>query len=76
MNYKSNTRELYNDQAEDWSRKEPVLLSDYSARPFVLDLCEPIKGLKKEGVKGFLKGTMKGITGLFAKPVSGLLDGV
>jgi 2-polyprenyl-3-methyl-5-hydroxy-6-metoxy-1,4-benzoquinol methylase len=46
MNYKSNTRELYNDQAEDWSRKEPVLLSDYSARPFVLDLCEPIKGLK------------------------------
>ena len=45
MSYKTNTRELYNDQATDWSRKEPILLSDYSARPFVLDLCEPINGL-------------------------------
>jgi 2-polyprenyl-3-methyl-5-hydroxy-6-metoxy-1,4-benzoquinol methylase len=45
MNYKTNTRELYNDQATDWSRKEPILLSDYSARPFVMDLCEPINGL-------------------------------
>ncbi len=38
------TRELYNGQAHDWKRDEPLLLSDYSARPFVLDLCEPLKG--------------------------------
>ena len=42
----NNTRELYNNQAQQWARKEPVLLSDYSARPFVINLCEPIKGLK------------------------------
>ncbi len=40
------TKKLYNNQADDWSRKEPILLSDYSARPFVLDLCEPIMNLK------------------------------
>lgn len=37
------TRNLYNAQAESWQRTKPILLSDYSARPFVLDLCEPIK---------------------------------
>ena len=36
------TRELYNAQADQWSRDEPLLLSDYSARPFLLDLCEPV----------------------------------
>jgi 2-polyprenyl-3-methyl-5-hydroxy-6-metoxy-1,4-benzoquinol methylase len=41
---KKDVKELYNDQAEEWARKEPILLSDYSARPFVLDLCEPISG--------------------------------
>lgn len=41
----TNTKELYNKQADDWSRKEPILLSDYSARPFVLNLCEPFQGL-------------------------------
>lgn len=39
-------RELYNNQSEQWVRNEPILLSDYSARPFVINLCEPIKGLK------------------------------
>lgn len=43
---KTDVKELYNGQAEDWSRKEPILLSDYSARPFVMDLCEPLTGLK------------------------------
>jgi len=42
----SQARKLYNNQAEQWVRKEPVLLSDYSARPFVIDLCEPVKGLR------------------------------
>ena len=37
------TRTLYNAQAENWQRTAPTLLSDYSARPFVLDMCEPIK---------------------------------
>ncbi len=37
-----NTKDLYNSQADSWSRNEPVLLSDYSARPFVINLCEPI----------------------------------
>jgi SAM-dependent methyltransferase len=37
------TRTLYNAQAENWQRTKPILLSDYSARPFVLDMCEPIK---------------------------------
>lgn len=46
MNYNINSRDLYNNQAKNWSRKEPILLSDYSARPFILDLCEPIKGSK------------------------------
>ena len=36
------TKKLYDESAEDWQRSEPILLSDYSARPFVIDLCEPI----------------------------------
>jgi len=39
-----NTKDLYNSQASDWARNEPILLSDYSARPFVIDLCEPTIG--------------------------------
>jgi vacuolar protein sorting-associated protein 13A/C len=34
----------------------------------------PIKGAKKEGVKGFGKGIYKGLTGLIVKPVSGAFD--
>jgi len=37
------TKTLYNNQATEWNRNEPILLSDYSARPFVIDLCEPIE---------------------------------
>ncbi len=44
MERKEDTRALYNDQATEWRRTEPILLSDYSARPFVLDLCEPLTG--------------------------------
>ncbi|MGK0431950.1 MAG: hypothetical protein ACJA0V_001085, partial [Planctomycetota bacterium] len=35
------TRELYNDASNDWQRSEPVLLSDFTARPFLLKWCEP-----------------------------------
>ena len=45
MKVEKDTKKLYNNQADDWSRKEPVLLSDYSARPFVLELCEPLSNL-------------------------------
>lgn len=38
----SDTRSLYDGQANDWKRNAPLLLSDYSARPFVLNLCEPL----------------------------------
>lgn len=40
------TEQLYDGQAQGWNRQEPILLSDYSARPFVIDLCEPIAGLR------------------------------
>lgn len=40
------TTELYNAQAKEWSRNEPLLLSDYSARPFVIELCLPLTGKK------------------------------
>jgi 2-polyprenyl-3-methyl-5-hydroxy-6-metoxy-1,4-benzoquinol methylase len=43
---KTDVKELYDSQAKDWSRKEPILLSDYSARPFVMEMCEPLKGLR------------------------------
>ncbi|MFZ0257654.1 MAG: class I SAM-dependent methyltransferase [Gammaproteobacteria bacterium] len=35
---------LYNCMTPDWERYRPVLLSDFTARPFVLGLCEPIDG--------------------------------
>jgi SAM-dependent methyltransferase len=36
--------DLYNRSAHDWKRTEPILLSDFTARPFVLSWCEPIDG--------------------------------
>jgi vacuolar protein sorting-associated protein 13A/C len=35
---------------------------------------KPIEETKKDGFYGFLKGTVKGVTGLVVKPVSGALD--
>ncbi len=46
MNNQHDTQKLYDGQASQWQRTGPVLLSDYSARPFVMDLCEPIQGMK------------------------------
>jgi SAM-dependent methyltransferase len=44
MNSEKDAKSLYNTEANQWQRTEPVLLSDYSARPFVMALCEPLKG--------------------------------
>lgn len=33
------TQQLYNQTHQDWKRTEPVLLSDYTARPFLLEWC-------------------------------------
>jgi ubiquinone/menaquinone biosynthesis C-methylase UbiE len=38
------TRTLYNDTARRWVRGEPSSLSDFTARPAILELCEPVAG--------------------------------
>lgn len=38
------TRQLYDRSAADWRRNQPMLLSDYTARPFVMNLCAPVQG--------------------------------
>lgn len=40
------TASVYDRAAGSWARHEPVLLSDYTARPFVLAACEPVAGLR------------------------------
>lgn len=35
---------------------------------------KPFEGAKKDGFKGFIKGTWQGISGLVIKPVAGILD--
>ena len=35
---------LYDRSAPDWKRTAPMLLSDFTARPFLLSWCEPIHG--------------------------------
>lgn len=35
---------------------------------------QPLKGAKEDGVKGFFKGTVKGLVGLVTKPLAGVLD--
>ena len=40
------TSTIYDRAAGNWARNEPVLLSDYTARPFVFAACEPLKGLR------------------------------
>lgn len=37
-------KEIYDGYADLWVRNEPVLLSDYSARPRVLELCGDVEG--------------------------------
>lgn len=38
-------RELYDHNASDWTRTAPTSLSDFTARPAVLDMCQPYAGL-------------------------------
>jgi len=38
------TSTIYDRVAGNWARNEPVLLSDYTARPFVFRACEPLQG--------------------------------
>jgi 2-polyprenyl-3-methyl-5-hydroxy-6-metoxy-1,4-benzoquinol methylase len=40
------TEALYNSNASSWVRDEPISLSDFTARPAILSMCEPIEGLK------------------------------
>ena len=41
-----NSEKLYNKQASNWSRSQPTILSDFSARPFVIEMCEPLQNLR------------------------------
>jgi SAM-dependent methyltransferase len=45
VNYQS-TKVLYDASATNWVRSEPISLSDFTARPVVLGMCEPIADLK------------------------------
>lgn len=45
-NNTKSTRQLYNCTASEWIRTEPISLSDFTARPFILELCEPVHGLR------------------------------
>lgn len=40
------TASVYDRAAESWRRTEPILLSDFTARPFLLDWCAPVDGLR------------------------------
>jgi SAM-dependent methyltransferase len=44
MSRPETTRALYDTQAGRWARTEPRSLSDFTARPRVLELCEPVAG--------------------------------
>ncbi|MDM9384405.1 class I SAM-dependent methyltransferase [Chlorogloeopsis sp. ULAP01] len=45
-NNHNSTKNLYDRTASQWVRGEPASLSDFTARPFVLELCEPVRGLR------------------------------
>lgn len=40
------TKDLYNHTASNWVRGEPSSLSDFTARPAVLAMCEPVESLR------------------------------
>ncbi len=37
---------LYDRSSKDWQRAEPMLLSDFTVRPFLLDWCNPVQGCR------------------------------
>lgn len=46
MNTTPSTRDLYDASASAWRRDQPLLLSDFTARPRVLELIAPVRGLE------------------------------
>jgi SAM-dependent methyltransferase len=44
VSYQS-TKVLYDQSATNWVRSEPISLSDFTARPILLGMCEPATGL-------------------------------
>ncbi|WP_228014590.1 class I SAM-dependent methyltransferase [Fortiea sp. LEGE XX443] len=46
LNNKKSTSHLYNRTASEWIRTQPISLSDFTARPFILELCEPVHELR------------------------------
>jgi 2-polyprenyl-3-methyl-5-hydroxy-6-metoxy-1,4-benzoquinol methylase len=46
LNQEDSTKNLYNHTASEWIRKQPLSLSDFTARPFILEMCEPINQLQ------------------------------
>jgi len=46
LNDNKSTSLLYNRTASEWVRNEPICLSDFTARPFILELCEPVNELQ------------------------------
>jgi SAM-dependent methyltransferase len=46
LNNTQSTQYLYNHTASNWIRNQPISLSDFTARPFILELCEPVHELR------------------------------
>jgi 2-polyprenyl-3-methyl-5-hydroxy-6-metoxy-1,4-benzoquinol methylase len=46
LNNQNSTKNLYNRTASQWIRGQPISLSDFTARPFILELCEPVAQLQ------------------------------
>lgn len=46
LNNQISTRDLYNNTVTNWVREQPISLSDFTARPSVLELCEPINQMR------------------------------
>ncbi|MEL6163918.1 MAG: class I SAM-dependent methyltransferase [Cyanobacteria bacterium J06628_3] len=42
---KNLTKNLYDNTAAQWIRGKPSSLSDFTARPFILEMCEPVAGM-------------------------------
>jgi ubiquinone/menaquinone biosynthesis C-methylase UbiE len=46
LDNKTLVKDLYDNTASSWIRGKPSSLSDFTARPFVLELCEPVVGMR------------------------------